>query len=44
MALEKGYIPPNANFEKPNKDIDMDGLNIQVRRYRSGRGSLADRA
>lgn len=30
MALEKGYIPPNANFEKPNKDIDMDELNIQI--------------
>lgn len=31
MALEKGYIPPSANFEKPNKDIDMDSLNIEVR-------------
>lgn len=31
MALEKGYIPPSANFEKPNKDIDMNGLNIEVR-------------
>ncbi|EAW12416.1 type I polyketide synthase [Aspergillus clavatus NRRL 1] len=30
MALEKGYIPPSANFEKPNKDIDMNGLNIEI--------------
>lgn len=30
MALEKGYIPPSANFEKPNKDINMNSLNIEV--------------
>ncbi|CAI7653198.1 unnamed protein product [Penicillium pancosmium] len=30
MALEKGYIPPSANFEKPNKDIDIDSLNIEI--------------
>ncbi|KAF5861263.1 hypothetical protein ETB97_000455 [Aspergillus alliaceus] len=30
MALEKGYIPPSANFEKPNKDIDMNGLNVEI--------------
>ncbi|PYI24538.1 putative polyketide synthase [Aspergillus violaceofuscus CBS 115571] len=30
MALEKGYIPPSANFEKPNKDIDMETLNIEI--------------
>ncbi|KAL4922536.1 hypothetical protein BDW62DRAFT_54743 [Aspergillus aurantiobrunneus] len=30
MALGKGLIPPSANFEKPNKDIDMSGLNIEI--------------
>lgn len=30
MALEKGLIPPNANFQLPNPAIDMDLLKIQV--------------
>lgn len=30
MALEKGLIPPSANFQLPNPAIDMDLLNIQV--------------
>jgi acyl transferase domain-containing protein len=30
MVLEKGVIPPNANFEKVNPRIDCDFLNINV--------------
>ena len=31
MVLEKGLIPPNANFESLNHKIDADFLNIKVR-------------
>jgi acyl transferase domain-containing protein len=30
LALEKGLIPPNLNFETPNPAIDMKMLNIKV--------------
>ena len=31
LVLEKGMIPPNTNFEKPNPRIDLARLNITVR-------------
>jgi 3-oxoacyl-(acyl-carrier-protein) synthase len=31
MVLEKGIIPPNANFESLNPKIDAEFLNIKVR-------------
>jgi acyl transferase domain-containing protein len=30
LALEKGLIPPNINFENPNPSIDLKMLNIKV--------------
>jgi acyl transferase domain-containing protein len=30
LVLEKGFIPPNANFEKANPRIDTAALNIAV--------------
>ncbi|EOD51962.1 putative polyketide synthase protein [Neofusicoccum parvum UCRNP2] len=30
LVLEKGLIPPNVGFEKPNPSIDTEGLGIQV--------------
>ena len=33
MALEKGLIPPSANFQSPNPAIDMDLLKIQVTKH-----------
>lgn len=30
MVLEKGIIPPNANYERLNPRIDAEFLNIQV--------------
>lgn len=30
MVLEKGIIPPNANFENLNPEIDAEFLNIKV--------------
>ena len=30
LALEKGYIPPNINFEKANPGLDLPGWNIKV--------------
>lgn len=30
MVLEKGVIPPNANFEHVNRSIDVDFLNLKV--------------
>jgi acyl transferase domain-containing protein/NADPH:quinone reductase-like Zn-dependent oxidoreductase/ubiquinone/menaquinone biosynthesis C-methylase UbiE len=30
LALEKGYIPPGFNFEKPNPDLPMDDLGIKI--------------
>ncbi|KAL9032217.1 MAG: hypothetical protein Q9180_006624 [Flavoplaca navasiana] len=32
LVLESAVIPPNANFEKLNPNIDADGLNIAVGR------------
>lgn len=32
LILEKGFIPPNANFENLNPDIDAEFLNLKVRR------------
>ncbi|KAI8935085.1 hypothetical protein NX059_007680 [Plenodomus lindquistii] len=29
LALERGIIPPNANFEKANPAIDVDALKVQ---------------
>lgn len=34
LVLESAVIPPNANFEKLNPNIDADGLRITVRRSR----------
>ena len=31
MVLEKGLIPPNANFASLNRKIDADFLNLKVR-------------
>ena len=31
MVLEKGLIPPNANFQSLNHKIDADFLNIKVK-------------
>ena len=33
FALEKGAIPPNINFEKPNKDIPLDKWKLKVTLY-----------
>ncbi|GAW18084.1 hypothetical protein ANO14919_075550 [Xylariales sp. No.14919] len=30
MAIERGQIPPNINFETPNPDIDLDQLKLKV--------------
>jgi acyl transferase domain-containing protein len=30
MVLEKGVIPPNANFKNANPNIDTELLNIKV--------------
>ena len=30
MALEKGIIPPNTNFDRVNPKIDADYLRIKV--------------
>ena len=30
LVLEKGVIPPNANFERINSRIDAERLNIKV--------------
>ena len=30
FALEEGVIPPNTNFEKPNKDIPLEEWKIKV--------------
>jgi acyl transferase domain-containing protein len=30
MVLETGIIPPNANFEETNPDIDAEFLKIKV--------------
>lgn len=30
LALERGFIPPNANFEKINSNIDASYLKIKV--------------
>lgn len=30
-ALEEGVIPPNFNFEKPNKDIPLEEWKLKVR-------------
>lgn len=30
LALEKGQIPPSANFEEPNEALDLDNWNLKV--------------
>ncbi|OBT75234.1 Type I Iterative Polyketide synthase (PKS) [Pseudogymnoascus sp. 05NY08] len=30
LALEKGQIPPSANFEKPNEEIDLDDWHMKI--------------
>lgn len=30
LALEKGQIPPSANFEKPNEKIHLDEWHLKV--------------
>ena len=32
LAIEKGLIPPNLNFERPNPAIDMKAWNVMVSR------------
>lgn len=34
LVLESAVIPPNANFERLNPNIDAEGLRIAVRRGR----------
>lgn len=36
LALEKGVIPPNTNFEKLNPKIDAEFLRLKVRTVVSG--------
>ncbi len=31
FALEEGVIPPNINFEKPNKDVPLGRWNMKVK-------------
>lgn len=31
LALERGVIPPNANFNELNPQIDAEFLNLKVR-------------
>lgn len=31
LMLERGFVLPNANFEKPNEEIPMDKWNMKVR-------------
>lgn len=31
FAMEEGVIPPNINFEKPNKDIPLEEWKLKVR-------------
>ena len=31
FAMEEGVIPPNINFEKPNKDIPLEDWKLKVR-------------
>ena len=31
FAIEEGVIPPNINFEKPNKDIPLKDWKLKVR-------------
>ena len=33
LVLEKGIIPPNANFECLNPKIDAKGLNLEVKNF-----------
>lgn len=33
MAIEKGHIPPNPNFEQPNPNIPFEDLNIKESHY-----------
>ena len=35
MAFEKGFIPPNHNFDKPNKDIPFEKWRLKGRSYHS---------
>ena len=30
LALEKGQIPPNVNFEKANPKLDLEAMNLKV--------------
>lgn len=31
LALERGFVPPNCNFDKPNEEIPMTEWNMKVR-------------
>jgi acyl transferase domain-containing protein len=31
LVLEKGYIPPHINYEKPHENLSLDEWNIKVR-------------
>lgn len=33
MVLKEGKVPPNANFQSPNKRIPLHDWNLQVRRF-----------
>lgn len=35
LALERGFVPPNCNFEKTNDEIPMDKWNMKVRSDRN---------
>ncbi len=32
LSLERGVLPPSLNFERPNPNIDFEGLNLEVAR------------
>lgn len=40
LVLEKGIIPPNANFEKLNPRIDAEFLKVKVSAESSRHGSV----
>ena len=31
LVLEKGYIPPNLNYDKPRDDLSLDKWNVKVK-------------
>ena len=42
LAIERGVIPPNTNFEQINPEVDADFFNIKVIVYLSALASLTN--